>query len=91
MGCKKFALYCNKYNHIRSDLIYILENICSRLKHNFTIGDKVQLLLAYTNEYNIKKRHSSSFNSKKRSSFSTFAKLSTGSQITREQHATADQ
>jgi len=49
-------LNCNKYSHIRSDLFNTVEDVCSKLKRNFTIGDKVQLLLAPTNKYNMKKR-----------------------------------
>jgi len=48
-------LNCNKYSHIRSDLFNTVGDVCSKLKRNFTIGDKVQLLLAPSNEYNMKK------------------------------------
>ena len=54
-NCYTLLLNCNKYSHIKSDLHYTLEDVCSKLKRNFTIGGKVQLLLAPANKYNIKK------------------------------------
>jgi len=51
-------VYCEKYNQFRSDLIDTLEGLCSTLQHKCNIKDNVQLLLAPTNEYGIKKRDS---------------------------------
>jgi len=50
-----FTTVINIYSHISSDLFNTVEDVCSKLKRNFTIRDEVQLL-APTNEYNMKNR-----------------------------------